>query len=109
MTLRLLDHSHVAASSRATTSKRADSVQDCQPLERACCYVPFLDGPLWQDQGFLWPHCPVVDTNVVNQAGPERAGGVILPGTDVQTTGGSCQVALRVFSRRDAINTECSV
>lgn len=47
----------------------------------------------------------LVNANIVNKAGEERAGGVILPDTDVQTTGGSCQVALRVFGHHDTVNT----
>jgi hypothetical protein len=44
---------------------------------------PFQVGLLCQNLDFLWLHGTVVDANVVDQAGEEGAGGVVLVDTDV--------------------------
>ena len=56
--------------------KRADSGSHCQPFAFSC-----------HNTGGLRRHCPVIDANVINQAGPETASLKTLAGTDVQAAG----------------------
>ena len=69
----------------AEQRKRADTVSDYQPFEGTREFaVNILLHLYFVCLGrALWCHCPVVDANVVDQAGEETAGFKILSGTQI--------------------------
>jgi len=52
--------------------------QHCQPLDYIGRFVSFQDGILCQSLDFLWGQGLVVDTDIVNQAGPKTTSAEIL-------------------------------
>jgi len=58
---------------------------------------------------FLWFYYPVVDSYVINQAGPVGPGFHSLAGADVKATGCYFKTILRIFGYFDIIDIEPSV
>jgi hypothetical protein len=73
---------HRTASGRYHINKRAGRVSSCQPSNIIGCFVSFC-GLLCQGCDLLWTHYPVVNANVVNQAGPEAARLHSIAGADI--------------------------